>query len=619
MIRHSHQRITVRSAHLRSYLLTGAISALVATGCGGGGGGGGGGSGGSMNPDTATVKYDVKPDLPPVTPDTYTVGPDLATPLPDTAPAGNGGAGGMDGGGSDRGSGGATGVEVGPETGSGGAGLDGGSKDTLSDAPMVDVAVDTAPPFDGGSVDGGNAVCPSATHAWTYQAITAVTNLAWASDGNVVTGISAYVGTEFGGLPWTSGGSADILVSKLDPSTGKAVWLFTAGDVRDQLVNGLAMTSAGLGVIGSFTGTLDIDPVNQAIPAIVNNGSSTVEYLMGLKDSNGSGVWSKKVDLKGGQFAAIAGNPTKDYFIACGAAMNTATTLSAANLGLVGTPGGGKDVIVAAVSAADGSVKWAKIFGGDMDQVCTSAALDDAGNAVIAGSYSGTLDFGAGALTPAPTDAATKLLWVAKFDGATGTLVSAKAFGTTGQINPYALTFDAQGNAIVAGSFNATAVVFGGQTLASLAPTSTTTDAFVVKLDSSLTPLWARRWGGTHAAIRTAAVDSAGKVAVGGFFKMSADVGPGTAVMQANSQTSQESFIVALDGATGQTLCASHYGEVGGLDSSAQALSINRRASGANKDRMVVGGSFRNLINFGGASTPLAVTTSGQASFLVEM
>ena len=483
---------------------------------------------------------------------------------------------------------------------------------------MVDASVDTALPIDS-RIDGGNPVCPSATHAWNYPAITAVPNIAWDTDGNLVMGNSAYVGTEFAGMPWTSGGNADALVSKLNPSTGKAVWLFTAGDSQAQLVNGVAVTSAGLGVIGSFKGTLDVDPVNQVIPPIVNNGSNTIDYLMGLKDSDGTGVWSKKVDLKGGQLAVIAGNPTKDYFLVCGAAMNTAANLIATNLGVVGAPGGGLDVIVAAVSAADGSVKWAKLFGGDMDQTCTSAALDDAGNAVFAGTYTGTLDFGAGALSPAPTDATTRILWVAKFDGATGTLAVAKAFGSTGFVIPYAVTFDTQGNAIVVGSLD-TQVTFGSQTLVPLSQPGIGNNALVVKLDSSLAPIWARRWGSsTVASCRGAAVDSTGKITVVGSFTQSADVGPGTAVMQANSPTSLESFVVTLDGTSGLTLCARNYGDAASKGGGASCIGINRRASGADKDRIIIGGTFTNVIDFGGATTALAAPGAGNASYLVEM
>jgi len=108
--------------------------------------------------------------------------------------------------------------------------------------------------------------------------------------------------------------------------------------------------------------------------------------------------------------------------------------------------------VVAAIKASDGSVLWSHLFGGALDQMCTSAALDDNGNAIFAGTYAGVLDFGPGALSPAPTGAQDMILWVAKFNGATGATMAAKAFGTTGKLEADGLASDAQGNVILSGS-----------------------------------------------------------------------------------------------------------------------------------------------------------------------
>jgi hypothetical protein len=303
--------------------------------------------------------------------------------------------------------------------------------------------------------------------------------------------------------------------------------------------------------------------------------------------------------------------------------MNTAANLSAANLGtVVGTPGGGKDVIVAAVSASDGSVKWAKLFGGDQDQVCVSAGLDDSGNAVIAGTTTGgALDFGTGAL--AATGSTDRILWVARLDGATGTVATAKAFSSAMVVNPNALTLDSQGNAIVAGDFSAQ-VSFGSRTLVPVSPANG--DAFVVKLDTSLATVWARGWGGAGATNRAAAVDSTGRITVGGAFKSTADVGPGTTTITSHASTasSYESIVVTLDGSTGQTLCAVSYGDPAESGGTAISAAINRRASGANKDRAAIGGAFASsVIDFGGQTTALAaragIAPGTNSSFLLEM
>jgi len=46
--------------------------------------------------------------------------------------------------------------------------------------------------------------------------------------------------------------------AKLDAKTGNAIWVLTAGDEKDQKTTDVAVTSAGIAVAGTFTGSLDI-------------------------------------------------------------------------------------------------------------------------------------------------------------------------------------------------------------------------------------------------------------------------------------------------------------------------------------------------------------------------
>jgi hypothetical protein len=467
---------------------------------------------------------------------------------------------------------------------------------------------------DGGSEEAGTGTCPSPVHAWSY-ALGEIPTVAWDTDGTLVTGSWFFsTTTSFGGKTITNAGSADMLVAKLDPATGNANWVFTAGDSNDQYTSYVAATSGNLAVVGTFSGTLDIDPINGVIPPIVNTGTTYIDFIVGLKDSDGTGVWSKKVNLGGGILNALAGNPGLDYFLVCGAAMNNAASLAA-----TGTAGGGKDVVVAAVKASDGTVMWAKLFGGAMDQACTSAALDDSGNAYFAGTYAGTLDFGLGPLTPAPTGAQDQIAWVAKLNGADGTTLAAKAFGTSGIVEPLAMALDLQGAVVLAGQIQTT-VAFGAQTLTPVG----TADAFVVRLDpATLTPTWARNMGGKVAGCRGAAADSSGNITVVGTFTQSLSVGPGSTTMQAVS-SQEETFVVTLDGSSGETLCAHAYGDPALTDTNgALGIAINRGAAGVNKDRAAIGGEFSGVIDFGPPTTALSsgavVGNGSQYGYLLEM
>ncbi len=641
MIRYAQGVLTVRGRKLSTLVLTGAVAALVLAGCSGGS------SGNPGNPkDASPSKQDTALQPP----------PDLGTGGTGGGMGGAGGAGGMDAspdrapiGGADSGvdavpadrppanldvSASEAGAADGPLPNPDGSAVEAGGADGSSpkDGLASDAGAPDAPspndglapeaggtPPDGGGGEAGSGTCPSPVHAWAYP-VGNFAAVAWDRDGSLVTPSSFYfTTTSFGGLPVTNAGSADMLVAKLDPATGNATWVFTAGDANDQFANQAQVTSGNLAVIGTFTGTLDIDPVNGVIPPIINPGTTPVDFIVGLNDADGTGVWSKKVDLGGGQLFAMAGNPSKDYFLVCGAATKNPATLAAS-----GTLGGGKDVIVAAIKASDGTVVWAKLFGGAMDQVCYTAALDDSGNAYFAGTYAGTLDFGLGALTPAPTGANDQIAWVAKLSGADGTTVATKTFGTSGVVQPVAMALDPQGGVIVAGNFGNTASLggqaFGGQTLAA----GGKEDAFVAKLNSStLDPLWARGMGGSSstavAGCQAAAVDSAGNITVVGNFKTSLNVGPGDASLQAATPAVQETFVVTLDGTTDGTLCAHRYGDPSSAGNGASAIAISR---GANKDRAAIGGYFTKVIDFGPPTTALSAgvnTARATTAYLLEM
>jgi len=80
------------------------------------------------------------------------------------------------------------------------------------------------------------------------------------------------------------------------------------------------------------------------------------------------------------------------------------------------------------------------------------------------------------------------ILWVAKFNGATGATMAAKAFGTTGKLEADGLASDAQGNVILSGS------LFAPVTFEARRSRRSEKRRFVTKLDASLVPIWARRW-----------------------------------------------------------------------------------------------------------------------------
>jgi hypothetical protein len=464
----------------------------------------------------------------------------------------------------------------------------------------------------GSGVDGGSSLtCPAATSSFAYT-LPELKTIAWDKSGKLVTaGMFFSTTSTIGGKAVTNQGTADMFVAGIDPATGNASWVLTAGDDGDQYATNVATSSDNVvGVVGNFNGSMELVTGSQLSCSTCGPGAF-IDYIAGIDATTGVAKWAIPVNL--GQnptglpmLGAIAGHPAKDYFVVCGS-----SSTSAKQLGITGLTPSGRDVVVAALKASDGSVLWAKAFGGAMDQICSAAAIDDNGNVLLAGQYTGTLDFGNGPLTPAPTATSDAILWVAKLNGATGATISASGFGTSGKIAPSAIAADAQGNALLAGSTQVS-VTFGTTTLTPVG----LWDSFVAKFDSSLTPLWARRWGSASSSTfsKGIAADSAGNVVAVGQFNGSVDVGPGTTVLKHNS-TANDVLVARLDGATGATTCAIHYGDSAQAASqTANAVAVNRLGAGAAANRMVTVGNFVGTINFGPPTFALSAggaTSSG--------
>jgi hypothetical protein len=155
---------------------------------------------------------------------------------------------------------------------------------------------------------------------------------------------------------------------------------------------------------------------------------------------------------------------------------------------------------------------WAKAYAvaGGGGFAPPAVAVDPSGNIFFAGFLTGQLDFGITTLVSASGDADA---FVAKVDAA-GTTLWAKKFGDPmkDQVINNARS-DADGNVILVGFFQGSLDDLG----IVVPPAAGGTDAFVIKLDPSGTPLWAR-WGGDtgYQSADAVAVTPAGDVVVAG-------------------------------------------------------------------------------------------------------
>ncbi|MDI1448923.1 hypothetical protein [Polyangium sp. 6x1] len=175
---------------------------------------------------------------------------------------------------------------------------------------------------------------------------------------------------------------------------------------------------------------------------------------------------------------------------------------------------GNYDILVAKLTPL-GEVVWAKRFGDSNAQQANAVAIDGAGAIYVGGSVFGSVDFGDGVQTSKGADDA----FVAKFD-AGGNPLWSKLFGDTASQEVRALAVTKTNQVVVAGNFAGT-ISLGGPAFTSAGGD----DMFLGKLDETGFHAASRRMGGQGADdLRAIAVAGMDHVVVTGHFASGLDI-----------------------------------------------------------------------------------------------
>jgi hypothetical protein len=444
--------------------------------------------------------------------------------------------------------------------------------------------------------------CPSPSYAKNYG-VASVGGLTVDAAGNQYIVAKLFGTQNFGSGNVTSAGSSDIVLAKMDPTAANpadAVWTKVFGgsgegaNPSDQIPTGVAVNATGkLAILGNYTGNL---VVNSSLN--IAGVGAPLDFVMGT-DATGAGQWGVKVDTQAGALMSVAGNPARNEFVLCGYAVGGVT-----DLGLSGSYGDAanpenplEDIIIAKLSDT-GSVVWARQIGGVGSQLCRTVALGADGTVYAAGAHNGTLDFGDGALPV--LGSSVQAVWVAKFDGADGHTLVSKSFGTIGKQAATSIAVDSQGNVAISGNLR-NSVAFGSYTVTSAGAL----DAYVVKLNASLIPQWATRWGdaGNDQITNSVAFTSIDDIVTVGTIKGSATLGSTTLT----SAGLKDAYWAKLNGVNGSVVCGAIYGNAA-YDQSLDVVAISRVATGSQKDKISVAGFGNGGFSIG--STNLTSTTA---------
>lgn len=353
--------------------------------------------------------------------------------------------------------------------------------------------------------------------------------------------------------------------------TGKFLWSERFGDDEPQESRGVAIDSAGnVFLTGSFEGAFELGKTHLA--------AKGTDVLLTKLDGDGAALWSKRFGDEADQAPSGIAVDTHDKVVLAGSfsgAIDFGGSMLASTLG--------RDVFLAKLGPS-GEHLWSKRFGDSQLQDGYGVTFDSQGNVIVTGRYAGSVDFGGGPLAPGTM---SSRLFVAKLDAADGHHLWSRSFGEgPGPSIGYAVATDGEDNVLVTGSFSGSIDFGAGPLLAQGG-----SDLFVLKLDGmSGVHRWSRSFGdGAEQQGSALSVDGADNVVVTGSFYGAIDFGTGPL----QSTGGSNAFLLKLD-AGGNTVWSKRFGEHKSARGTASAV--------AQTGEVVVTGSFDGDADFGGGN-----------------
>lgn len=199
--------------------------------------------------------------------------------------------------------------------------------------------------------------------------------------------------------------------------------------------------------------------------------------------------------------------------------------------------------------SSDGSLLWVKHFGG-VDH-CQSFAIqqDNAGNLIIGGLYSSTVDFDPGVGNTSRTSNGLEDIFLAKFDSS-GNFIWVKGLGGTSYEQINTIDIDVDNNIYVGGFVRGTLDLDPGAGISNYTAVGQK-DIYV----SKFTPAGNFSWGfgigsssGEEEVVEIL-VDNSNKVYITGYFRNTVDFDPGSSTNSLTSSGSEDNYVAQYDSA----------------------------------------------------------------------
>jgi hypothetical protein len=296
----------------------------------------------------------------------------------------------------------------------------------------------------------------------------------------------------------------DYFVAKYD-AAGNVLWAKDAGGSGYEHANGVATDASGNAII---TGYFSSASFSIGTTTLTNAGNW--DPFVAKYDASGNVLWAKwanglYLDQANAVTTDAAGNIYITGYFGSNSLMFGTTSISHTG------PTTSYDIFTAKYNSA-GTFQWARAAGGSPSEVSYAIDTDVSGNVYVSGYYeSATLTFGTSTLT----NAGGGDILVLKYNSE-GTEIKALGIGGSGNEAAVSINVAADGKIFLAGWYQLANLTVGSTTLTNAGGT----DGFLIKLDTTGTPLWATNAGYDLNDQATAvAVDAFGNIFLTGFYQ----------------------------------------------------------------------------------------------------
>jgi hypothetical protein len=267
-------------------------------------------------------------------------------------------------------------------------------------------------------------------------------------------------------------------------------WAGSISGSQIQRANAMAVDDSGnVFIAGVFSGTADFDPG----PGVYSLTSSSGYGCMFICKLNNAGefVWAETIDGNGNNNLRSIQLDAKANLYAVGNFFDTVDFDPGPGMHTLISNASNSDIFILKIDSA-GNLNWVKTIGNQMYEYSTSVAVDDSGNAYVAGNFSDTVDFDPGSAVSSLTSHGGYDIFIAKYDSS-GNYLWADNFGGISDDAIESITIDSLHNVYSTGGFIDSVDFDAGPLNSFLVANNSVSDAFILKLSSSGSFKWVRQ------------------------------------------------------------------------------------------------------------------------------